>query len=70
MKDIQGLPGTKGGLALRVAQFFFATASLLVMSTTSDFPSVTAFWYGSSSSFTAFYSFLHILIPQYLVVDV
>ncbi|CAN1182183.1 CASP-like protein 5A2, partial [Linum perenne] len=45
IKDIQGLPGTKGGLALRVAQFFFATASLLVMSTTSDFPSVTAFCY-------------------------
>ncbi|CAI0453007.1 unnamed protein product [Linum tenue] len=45
MKDLQGMPGTKGGLALRVAQFFFATAALLVMATTSDFPSVTAFCY-------------------------
>ncbi|CAI0397867.1 unnamed protein product [Linum tenue] len=45
MKDVQGMPGTKGGLALRAAQFFFATAALLVMATTSDFPSVTAFCY-------------------------
>ncbi|CAN1253185.1 CASP-like protein 5A2 [Linum perenne] len=47
MKDIQGMPGTKGGLFLRVAQFFFSTAALLVMATTSDFPSVTAFWFDS-----------------------
>ncbi|EEF32452.1 CASP-like protein 5A2 [Ricinus communis] len=45
MKDIQGMPGTKGGLALRVFQFIFAAAALAVMATTSDFPSVTAFCY-------------------------
>ncbi|CAN0916382.1 CASP-like protein 5A2 [Linum grandiflorum] len=45
MKDIQGMPGTKVGLVLRVAQFFFAAAALAVMATTSDFPSVTAFCY-------------------------
>ncbi|XP_050214593.1 CASP-like protein 5A2 [Mercurialis annua] len=45
MKDIQGMPGTKGGFALRVFQFIFAAAALAVMATTSDFPSVTAFCY-------------------------
>ncbi|KAF2300604.1 hypothetical protein GH714_014425 [Hevea brasiliensis] len=45
MKDIQGMPGTKGGLALRIFQFFFAAAALAVMAATSDFPSVTAFCY-------------------------
>lgn len=45
MKDLQGMPGTPGGLALRVSQFVFAAAALLVMATTSDFPSVTAFCY-------------------------
>lgn len=44
MRDIQGMPGTAGGLALRISQFVFATAALVVMTTTSDFPSVTAFW--------------------------
>ncbi|RVW32108.1 CASP-like protein 5A1 [Vitis vinifera] len=46
MKDIQGMPGTLGGLVLRFFQFAFAAVSLCVMATTSDFPSVTAFWYG------------------------
>ncbi|KAJ4843177.1 hypothetical protein Tsubulata_044836 [Turnera subulata] len=45
MKDIQGMPGTKGGLALRLSQFLFASAALAVMASTSDFPSVTAFCY-------------------------
>lgn len=44
MKDIQGMPGTAGGLSLRVSQFVFAAAALAVMASTSDFPSVTAFW--------------------------
>lgn len=43
MRDIQGMPGTTGGLALRLCQFAFAVVSLCVMATTSDFPSVTAF---------------------------
>ncbi|KAJ9684610.1 hypothetical protein PVL29_016867 [Vitis rotundifolia] len=45
MKDIQGMPGTLGGLVLRFFQFAFAAVSLCVMATTSDFPSVTAFCY-------------------------
>lgn len=45
MEDIQGLPGTIGGLALRLCQFVFALISLCVMTTTSDFTSVTAFCY-------------------------
>ncbi|GLT33794.1 hypothetical protein SLA2020_083550 [Shorea laevis] len=45
MKDIQGMPGTAGGLALRLCQLLFAVAALCVMASTSDFPSVTAFCY-------------------------
>ncbi|CAL9063531.1 CASP-like protein 5A1 [Musa acuminata AAA Group] len=45
MKDIQGMPGTPGGLALRLFQFAFAVAALGVMVSTSDFASVTAFCY-------------------------
>uniref|UniRef100_A0A2P2LNK0 CASP-like protein n=1 Tax=Rhizophora mucronata TaxID=61149 RepID=A0A2P2LNK0_RHIMU len=45
MKEIQGMPGTEGGFALRVCQFVFAATALVVMATTSDFPSVTAFCY-------------------------
>ncbi|XP_057984132.1 CASP-like protein 5A1 [Malania oleifera] len=45
MKDVQGMPGTSGGLGLRFFQFAFALFSLCVMATTIDFPSVTAFSY-------------------------
>ncbi|OVA10132.1 Uncharacterized protein family UPF0497 [Macleaya cordata] len=45
MKDIQGMPGTPAGLALRLCQFVFAVASLSIMASTSDFVSVTAFCY-------------------------
>lgn len=45
MKDVQGMPGTPGGLALRLLQFIFAAVSVCVMATTNDFPSVTAFRY-------------------------
>lgn len=45
MKDFQGMPGTQGGLALRICQFVFAAVGLSIMATTSDFPSVTAFCY-------------------------
>ncbi|KAL5998361.1 hypothetical protein ACLOJK_009301 [Asimina triloba] len=43
MKDIQGMPGTAGGLVLRLCQFVFAALALGVMASTSDFTSVTAF---------------------------
>lgn len=45
MKDVQGMPGTSVGLALRLFQFAFAAVSVAVMAATSDFPSVTAFRY-------------------------
>ncbi|GAA0153514.1 hypothetical protein Leryth_009710 [Lithospermum erythrorhizon] len=45
LKDVQGMPGTGGGLVLRLLQFIFAVISLSVMATTSDFSSVTAFCY-------------------------
>ncbi|XP_058094465.1 CASP-like protein 5A2 [Magnolia sinica] len=45
MKDIQGMPGTHGGLVLRFFQFAFAAAALCVMASTNDFTSVTAFCY-------------------------
>ncbi|KAJ0550551.1 hypothetical protein HanHA300_Chr07g0246741 [Helianthus annuus] len=44
MKVIQGMSGTIGGLSLRFCQFAYAVVSLAVMASTSDFPSVTAFW--------------------------
>jgi len=40
MKDIQGMPGTVGGLSLRVLQFVFAAAALSVMAFTSYFPNI------------------------------
>ncbi|XP_048610479.1 CASP-like protein 5A2 isoform X2 [Brassica napus] len=43
MEDIQGMPATLLGLALRFFQFFFAAVSLSVMASTNDFPSVSAF---------------------------
>ncbi|XP_022140364.1 CASP-like protein 5A2 [Momordica charantia] len=45
MKDIEGMPGTRGGLALRCFQFGFAVAAFAVMAASSDFPSVSAFSY-------------------------
>uniref|UniRef100_A0A0D9VQZ6 CASP-like protein n=1 Tax=Leersia perrieri TaxID=77586 RepID=A0A0D9VQZ6_9ORYZ len=43
MKDLPGMPGTAGGLGLRLAQFVFAAVALAVMASTNDFPSVTSF---------------------------
>ncbi|KAL2938354.1 CASP-like protein 5A2 [Bienertia sinuspersici] len=45
VKDIPGMPGTPSSLVLRLLQSFFAIGACVVMSTTSDFPSVTAFRY-------------------------
>ncbi|XP_062216496.1 CASP-like protein 5A1 [Phragmites australis] len=45
MKDLPGMPGTPGGLGLRVVQLLFAAISLAVMSSTNDFASVSAFCY-------------------------
>ncbi|XP_075485611.1 CASP-like protein 5A2 [Primulina tabacum] len=45
MKDLQGMPGTVGGLVLRVSQLLSAVVALSVMATTSDFSSASAFRY-------------------------
>ncbi|EEF42947.1 CASP-like protein 5A1 [Ricinus communis] len=45
MKEVQGMPGTHGGLTLRIGQLVFGIASVSVMASTSDFRSVTAFCY-------------------------
>ncbi|XP_078441937.1 CASP-like protein 5A1 [Wolffia australiana] len=45
MKDIQGTPGTHGGLALRLLQFAFGVAAIGFMASANDFSSVTAFCY-------------------------
>ncbi|XP_073063088.1 CASP-like protein 5A2 isoform X2 [Primulina eburnea] len=45
MKDLQGMPGTVGGLVLRVSQLLSAVVALSVMATTSDFSSASAFCY-------------------------
>ncbi|XP_059065635.1 CASP-like protein 5B1 isoform X3 [Cryptomeria japonica] len=45
MKNLPGIPGTCGGLLLRVGQFLFAAASVVVMVTGEEFSSYTAFCY-------------------------
>lgn len=51
MKDYQGMPGTLGGVALRLGQLGFAVLSFSIMVSTPDFAQVTAFWYISHSHF-------------------
>ncbi|KAK7341842.1 hypothetical protein VNO80_24782 [Phaseolus coccineus] len=43
MKDVQGMSGTVGGLAMCLSQFAFAAVALSIMTSTNDFPFVTAF---------------------------
>lgn len=45
MKDYQGMPGTLGGVALRLGQLGFAVLSFGIMVSTPDFGQVTAFCY-------------------------
>lgn len=45
MKNIEGMPGTRGGLALRCFQLGFASAAFGIMAASSDFASVSAFSY-------------------------
>lgn len=45
MKDLPGVAGTLGGLALRLGQFGFAVIAFSIMVSIPDFSSVTAFWY-------------------------
>ncbi|GKV05897.1 hypothetical protein SLEP1_g17847 [Rubroshorea leprosula] len=43
MKELLGSPGSRSGLALRIGQFTFATASIAVMASASAFSTYTAF---------------------------
>eukprot|EP01018_Ginkgo_biloba_P032139 Gb_37532 [translate_table: standard] len=43
MKELPGMPGTIGGLALRVGQFLFAAAAIVIMVTGDEFTNYTAF---------------------------
>jgi len=45
MKDLPGTPGTVGGLALRMGQFLFAAASVVIMVAGDEFVNSTAFCY-------------------------
>ncbi|KAF7823397.1 CASP-like protein 5A2 [Senna tora] len=69
MKDIQGMPGTAGGLSLRVFQFIFAAAALSIMASTSDFPSVTAFCYlVAAAGLQSLWSFSMAIIDVYALL--
>ncbi|GFP82502.1 CASP-like protein 5a1 [Phtheirospermum japonicum] len=69
MKDFQGMPGTAGGLALRVAQLLFAVVALTVMATTSDFPSVTAFCYlVAAAGFQSLWSLVLAILDAYALL--
>lgn len=43
MKNFPGMPGTVGGLALRMGQFLFAATSVIIMVTGDDFINFTSF---------------------------
>nr|AFK46060.1 unknown [Lotus japonicus] len=69
MKDIQGMSGTVGGLALRVSQFVFAAAALSIMASTNDFPSVTAFCYlVAAAGLQALWSFILAIVDVYAIL--
>lgn len=69
MKDIQGMPGTLGGLVLRLCQFVFATIALCVMATTPDFLTVTAFCYlVAAISLQSLWSFSLAIVDTYALL--
>ncbi|XP_043703713.1 CASP-like protein 5A1 [Telopea speciosissima] len=69
MKDIQGMPGTAGGLVLRLCQFLFAVAAVCVMASTSDFTTVTAFCYlVAAAGLQSFWSLSMAIIDIYALL--
>lgn len=57
MKDYQGMPGTLGGLALRLGQLGFGVLSFSILVSTPDFSQVTAFCYlAAATLLQAFWS--------------
>ncbi|KAK9724360.1 hypothetical protein RND81_05G067200 [Saponaria officinalis] len=69
MKDFAGTPGTLTALALRIAQFLFAAASIASMATTSSFFNFTAFCYLiASMGLQVIWSFGLALLDAYALV--
>ncbi|KAA0035346.1 hypothetical protein IC582_026744 [Cucumis melo] len=69
MKDIEGMPGTRGGLALRCIQLGFAVAAFSVMAASRDFPSVSAFSYlVAAASLQGLWSFALAIIDIYALL--
>ncbi|GAB2272397.1 hypothetical protein Dimus_007223 [Dionaea muscipula] len=69
MKDVQGMPGTPGGLGLRLCQFVFAVVSLSVMASTSDFATATAFTYlVAAVGLQCLWSFLLAIVDIYALL--
>ncbi|XP_042489595.1 CASP-like protein 5A2 [Macadamia integrifolia] len=69
MKDVQGMPGTAGGLVLRLCQFLFAVAAVCVMASTSDFTTVTAFCYlVAAAGLQSFWSLSMAIIDIYALL--
>ncbi|KAI4374269.1 hypothetical protein MLD38_012281 [Melastoma candidum] len=63
------MPGTCGGLGLRIAQFAFALVSLSIMGSADDFPSVTAFRYlVAAVGLQCFWSLLMALMDAYALL--
>ncbi|XP_073155353.1 CASP-like protein 5A2 isoform X1 [Henckelia pumila] len=69
MRDLQGMPGTVGGLFLRVSQLLSAAVALSVMATASDFPSVTAFCYlVAAAGLQSVWSFVLAIVDAYALL--
>nr|D5ACW4.2 RecName: Full=CASP-like protein 5B1; Short=PsCASPL5B1 [Picea sitchensis] len=69
MKDLPGTPGTVGGLALRMGQFIFAAASVVIMVTSDEFINFTAFCYLAAAMALQFlWSFVLATIDVYALL--
>ncbi|KAE8655393.1 CASP-like protein 5A1 [Hibiscus syriacus] len=69
VEHIQGMPGTAGGLALRICQFVSAVLGIFIMATISDFPSVTAFCYlVAATSLQSLWSLSQAIIDVYALL--
>jgi len=69
MKDLPGTPGTIGGLALRIGQFLFAAASVVIMVPGDEFINFTAFCYLAAAMALQFlWSFLLATLDVYALL--
>nr|P0DI71.1 RecName: Full=CASP-like protein 5B1; Short=GbCASPL5B1 [Ginkgo biloba] len=69
MKELPGMPGTIGGLALRVGQFLFAAAAIVIMVTGDEFTNYTAFCYlVAAMSLQFLWSFMLAILDTYALL--